>query len=82
MLIKFRFMCVDIPAGKGNGEMEIPDGATVSEALTAYARQNDVGMPVGKLLKSMFLVGSAPAQPGRVLNDGERLTVVRTMEGG
>jgi sulfur carrier protein ThiS len=82
MRVKTRFLCVDVPIGLGNGEIEIGDGTTVADAVTMCAKMYNMEMPLKDLLKSMFLVNSNPAQPDRVLNEGDELTVVRTMAGG
>ena len=82
MRIKVRFLCVDILPGKGNGEIEIADGTTIADALAICAKQSGIDMPMKQLLESMLLVNSAPAQPNRVLRDGEELSVIRTLKGG
>ena len=82
MRIEFRFLGVDISPETVGGEIELPDGATVADALAAYARQHELGIPIGRLTKSIFLVDSTPARLDRVLCDGEKLTVIRTLAGG
>jgi len=82
MRIKVRFMCIDIPIGLGNGEIEVEEGMTVKEVVTECVKRHKIKMPLKELFKSMFLVNTNPASLDRVLKDGEELTVVRTMAGG
>jgi len=82
MRVKVRFMCVDIPIGLGNGEIEVEKGMTVKEIVTECAKRHKIKMPLKELFKSVFLIDASPATLGSVLKDGEELTVVRTMAGG
>ena len=82
MRVKVRFLGVDIPPGVGPCEMELADGATVAEALAESVQRRDVGIPLVQLMESMFLVGSTAVRPDRVLCDGEKLSVIRTLAGG
>ena len=82
MRVKVRFLGVDISPDAGTCEMELPDGVTVAEALEACVQRRDVGIPLVQLMESVLLVGSAAARPDRVLCDGEKLSVIRTLAGG
>ena len=82
MLVKLRFVCIDISPEVGNSELELMEGATVAEAMTAFVQQRDVGIPLRRLMDSLFFVGSTPVRPDRVLCDGDKLSVIRTLAGG
>ena len=81
MFIQIRFLCEDISSDDNFG-MEIADGATVTETLMAYIDRYGAGQSLEELLCSILLVGSLPAAPDRVLQDGEVLFVIRLLAGG
>ena len=82
MRVRFRFHCADLPDFPGDPDSEVPDGATVGEALTAYARARQLDGVLDQLLTSMYLIGKKPAGTDTVLRDGDELVVMRILHGG
>jgi len=80
--VRLRFFLADLPGPSGLQEIEVREGATVGEALSAYLQDNPIEDPYHKLPESMFLIGKQSAQLGSVLRDMDELTVMRILSGG
>ena len=80
--MRFRFLCVDLPEDVRFQELDIPDGATVEDALVEYSKLFRLEDSLDKLPESMFLIGKAPAYLTTVLQDNDELTVIRILHGG
>jgi len=82
MKIDVRFLCVDVPPDKSRGELELPDGASVGAALECCVTEYGLEISAAELKKSMFLINKSAASAEDTLNDGDLLTVMRTLAGG
>ena len=82
MKISIRFLCVDVPPDKSRGELELPDGASIGAALERCVMEYGLEISADELKKSMFLINKSAVAADSVLNDGDLLTVMRTLAGG
>ncbi|MDR0468917.1 MAG: hypothetical protein LBH09_02980 [Peptococcaceae bacterium] len=82
MRVRLRFLCADLPIPPGIHEIDMDDGGTVEQALTAYRQINPAGDPNDTLRESMFLIGRQSAQLDTVLQDMDTLMVMRILGGG
>jgi sulfur carrier protein ThiS len=83
MNIIVRLRCVEAPDLRDDYSVEINDGATVNEALEVFYKTYDIApMSYEELVEAAYLVNSTAASKGSALNDGDRVTVIRMLEGG
>jgi len=82
MRVNVRFLCVDIPIGLGNGDIEVDEGSTIEDVVKYCIEKYKVEMSRAELLNSLFLVNSNPARPDFILNDNDNLAIVRPLHGG
>ncbi len=79
MKVSFRFLCKEIVGNVQNGEYELPEGCTVSEAFEII---ND-GSFVDDYLRFMLIMkNSRASKPDDVLTDGDTVMVLRKVHGG
>lgn len=81
MLIKFRAYGVGIPTDI-NGEYELDEGTTASEAVLKIMKNNDALEKSDALPDSLITINRKRVDPGVTLHDGDVLSVIRTLSGG
>ena len=82
MRIRIRFACADLPGLSESRETEVPEGATVEQAIVEYSMLNHMEDSLEKLPSSMFLIGKKTAKLTTVLKENDELMVMRILHGG
>ena len=82
MRVSFQFMLADLPAPPGKPEVDVPDGSTLGQALSAYLKAHPIDDPHNKLPDSYFLIGKNPASLSSALSEGDEVKVMRILHGG
>jgi len=82
MRVYFRFLCIGMPLQPGFRDIEVDEGATVEQAVTAYLKFYQMDDFFEKLPEATFMIGSNAAQRHTVLRDKDEVIVLRIPEGG
>ena len=77
MTITLKLLCRETVGELPDGDYEVPEGATASEALACCA-----GLPRVPAGSVMFMRNGKHVQPDAPLSDGDTLLVLRPLRGG
>ena len=77
MTITLKLLCRETVGELPDGDYEVPEGATASEALACCA-----GLSRERAEGLMFLCNGKHVQPDAPLSDGDKLMVLRPLRGG
>lgn len=85
MKITVKYMVFDLPPGFGDAEFEQDDGATVADILDASIelfKQRNTGMNEKELRTAIIMRDGRWVESGDKLSDGDKLIILRPMDGG
>ncbi|MDO4528772.1 MAG: hypothetical protein Q4B55_00010 [Lachnospiraceae bacterium] len=83
MIIHLKTVCPEIIGRIPNGEYIVRDGATAQQALYHCLESKGMNIPGAEQLSNLlYVVNHHQEKPDIVLNDGDRLMVLRPVRGG
>ena len=85
MRVSVRFFVFDLPPGFADAELELQDGAKLSDVLEECLKLFDrrqVSMDEKELHTATVLIGGKWSDPGAPVSDGDLITILRPMDGG
>ena len=80
--IHIKIYCREIVKGLEDGDYELPDGATVNDALIEAQRKAGARLSDGAKNSIVFLLDGRPAELGTPLSDGGKLRILQKVLGG
>jgi len=80
--IHLKIYCREIVKGLRDGDYELPDGATVNDALAEAQRKSGVTLSDGAMNSVVFLLDGRAAGPDAPLIDGGKLRILQKILGG
>ena len=83
MIIFLKTVCPEIIGRIPNGEYLVKDGSTAQQALCHCLESKEMTVPKEEQLSNLlYVVNHHHEKPDIVLNDGDRLMVLRPVRGG
>lgn len=83
MVIQLKTVCPEIIGQLPNGEYQVASGVTVGQALRSCLESQGMTIPKEEQLSSLlYVVNHQLTKPDALLEDGDRLMVLRPVRGG
>ncbi|NLW78330.1 MAG: hypothetical protein GXY32_02815 [Ruminococcaceae bacterium] len=80
MTVHLKFRSMDLEAM--TGAADVPNGATVEQAVNQYLAAQGAELSGENLRQSMILVNRMAVRADQVLQDGDEVMVLRSVEAG
>ena len=82
MQIELNIFISGVERKKGKVTIEVPNGATVKEALKQYEKEYNIPFAVLNEKELVIIVNQTPAKPDDVLADKDSIKIFEPLTGG
>ena len=85
MKVLVKFYVFDLPPDFADAEIDLAKGAAVDDVLDACLKlmmQRQATMDINEFKTATVMVNGKWAEPGDSVYDGDRLSIIRPMDGG
>ena len=82
MRVDIKIVCSEYTGGFGGGAVEVPDGATLRQAVEACLEEAGAEPVEDLFAYTIYLRNAKPAQLDDALGDGDKVHVLRKVMGG
>ena len=82
MKVSLKIYDLSVPEELKNLSFELPDGSTVDDMVRECVEIRGIPYDYTGIIGSAFIVNGSPANLSMVLSDGDKVMLMRPMEGG
>lgn len=82
MQVNVKIFAVDVPSALSNGVFYLPEGADIEDVLDQFLELVQINIEEDYFKSSMVLLNGYRSGLATKINDGDTITVLRTLEGG
>lgn len=82
MKVHLKIRSLDLGLSPSGSTIDVPDGATVEQAINSYLAADGRHLTNEQLRQSVILVNKTAARPEHVLQPEDELMLLQSLEGG